>query len=83
MQDNYVYEINQDGNIEFKGIKTITSNAEPIMKQRDDNQAFWQEEYRTKITRIETKNYITSSKNAIEEWDVCQKGQFFLAQFYF
>ena len=69
-KENYIFELNQDGKVEYKGIKIITSDAEPIMMGRDTSKAFWQEQYRTKITKIETKNYITTSKNAIEEWDV-------------
>ena len=41
--------------------------------KRDDNQAFWKEEYRTNISRVEIKNYITTSPKAIKEWDVSNK----------
>ena len=69
-KENYIFEINQDGKVEYKGIKIITSDAEPIMMGRNNNYSFWQEQYRTKITKVETRNYMTTSKNAIEEWDV-------------
>lgn len=72
-KENYVFEINQDGDIQFKGIKIDTTNAEPLMMRYNSAEAFWKEEYRTKISKVEIKNYITTSQKAIKEWDVSYK----------
>ena len=43
-----------------------------IMTPRDDNQAFWQEEYRNKIVKIEFKNEYVIPENILISWDVSQ-----------
>ena len=39
-KENYVFEIDQEGETQFKGIRINTTNDDPIMMKRDDNQAF-------------------------------------------
>ena len=41
-----------------------------IMMPRDDNYAFWQDEYRNKITSIEFNKSDTIPDNAIQQWDI-------------
>ncbi|MBR3003229.1 MAG: BspA family leucine-rich repeat surface protein [Clostridia bacterium] len=68
--DKYVFEI-VDDNTEYRGIQKVTTNAEPLMMARTNNYyAFWNEEIRTKITRIETRNYMVYDSDIIQEWDV-------------
>lgn len=57
-KDSKVYEVNENRKVEFIGNKQVYSNDEPIMMERDDNYAFWQENIRTKISQIEIKPYI-------------------------
>lgn len=70
LKNKNIYEIDASGNIEYKGAKIELSNAEPKMMARDDSYAFWQSEYSTKITKIETKPYITKLDSVIEEWAI-------------
>lgn len=65
--------------IEFNFNTNITNNyslyakysGEAVMMARNDDFAFWQEEYRTKITDITFKqNEIMVPDTAIESWDV-------------
>ena len=68
--DKYVFEI-VDDNTEYRGVQKVTTNSEPIIMARTNNYyAFWNEEIRTKITRIETRNYMVYDSDIIQEWDV-------------
>lgn len=75
LESGRVYEITGSGNVEYIGEKAYYTSEQPIMMQRDDNYAFWKEEYRTKITKIEVKPYIvkTSFKEIVQQWDISQK----------
>ncbi len=70
-----VYEINQNNNVAYIGIKTKYTEATPIMQEIDYsniplNSAFWNEQYKTKISKIEIKPYIVKNENIIMEWDI-------------
>ncbi len=74
-----VYEI-VNNKVEYIGIRQITSNQEPIMTTRTIHEqvlgtdtAFWVENIRTKITKIETKNYIVIPDNTIKSWDISKE----------
>lgn len=58
------------------GIKQITTNEQPIMKQgnSDIGADFWAENIRNNITEIETKNYIAIPDNCQQSWDVSKNG---------
>ena len=49
---------------------SYNNNSYSIMMTRDDNEAFWQEEYRNKIVKIEFKNENTIPEDAIMSWDI-------------
>ena len=49
---------------------SYNNNDFAIMCERDDNFAFWQEEYRKKITCIEFKKEETLPKNVLISWDI-------------
>ena len=66
--ERYVFELNDK--LTYQGVQIITSEAEPIMMDRDDSYAFWKEEYRAKITSIKLENFIVRKSNVIKEWDV-------------
>lgn len=67
---NQVFELNND--VEYIGLKQIMSDAQPIMKARDDyrDTDFWVQDIRTNIVEIETKNYIVIPKDYEQIWDV-------------
>ena len=69
LNNKRIYEIAQDGKFKYVGIQQNITDAEPIMMARKDDYAFWQEEYRTKITKIYTKPYITEI-DSVQEWDI-------------
>ena len=70
---NSCYEIDEEGNVIFVGTISSTSTDAPVMMKMNDTKAFWQEDYRTKITKVETKPYINKPDNVLEEWDVSDK----------
>ena len=49
---------------------SYNNNSYSIMMTRDDNEAFWQEEYRNKIVKIEFKNENTIPEDSIISWDI-------------
>ena len=76
LENKNIYEIDVNGNLEYKGTKLILSNADTIMKERniDEDTEFWKEEYRTKIIEIEFKPYVIELENVIKTWDI-SKGE--------
>ena len=69
--EKYLFEIDSNGNIEYKGIQEeVLPTANKYMIIRDDNKAFWQEQYRTKITKVITKYSMYVPNDIIEQWDV-------------
>lgn len=73
LDNNKIYEINKNGNIEFMGTYIDKEYKEPLMMSKNDEYGFWQEEYRTKITKIYAKPYVREEKNIKQEWDVSTK----------
>lgn len=49
---------------------SYNNNSYSIMMARDDNQAFWQEEYRNKIISVEFKRQDNIPQNAMISWDI-------------
>lgn len=73
MNNNNIYEINNNEEIDYIGKNLPSNNKESLLCVRNEQIAFWQEAYRTKITKIETKPYIAKYENTIKEWDVSNK----------
>lgn len=69
LNNKRIYEIAQDGKFKYVGIQQNITDAESIMMARKDDYAFGQEEYRTKITKIYTKPYITEI-DSVQEWNI-------------
>lgn len=70
-KDGKVYEVDKNGLVNYIGIKTSYTDKEPIL---NSSGAIWNTEYKQKVTRIITKNYIAEPDNIIEKWDVSKKG---------
>lgn len=49
---------------------SYNSGSFAIMMERDNNKAFWLDEYREKITKVEFKNEQDIPKNALISWDI-------------
>jgi surface protein len=70
--NNNVYEIDKNENINFMGSLLSYSKEEPVMMAINTEYAFWKEEYKTNIIKIETKPYIVKLENIEYEWDVSE-----------
>lgn len=81
MENNEVYELNENGNVEYMGVNTGSLDVTPIIKGRlmsenedDDSLLFWKKSYRENIKKIEFKPYILEMSNYKEKWDVSLTG---------
>ena len=65
----YIFEIDNNGNMEYKGVNDVPTNNH-YMIIKNANYGFWQEQYRTKITKVITKYTMYKPDNILEQWDL-------------